>query len=256
MHPPHPVHLVDSNVAHHHPNQFYSAAVLPVLAVLLLWIILGFDEVYGMKLDQFGIYPRTLIGLRGIVLAPFIHGGVEHLFNNSIPLLLLGWALMYFYPKASGRVVLVSWLTTGLWVWVMGREAFHIGASGIVYALATFIFFSGVFRRNRSLMALSLIVTFLYGSLWWGVLPIQQGVSWESHLAGGIVGILLAWFYRKVAPSHVAPATAEEPDEDENDDDAMPGNDPGDEHVAHEQHPHHGHHPMYHPSRTSSTFPL
>lgn len=235
----------------HDRRRIFTALLPPALVVLAMWIVLAFDLVYQLDLARFGILPRNVTGLRGIVFAPFLHGGVEHLVNNSIPLLILGWFTVYFYPKASGRVVLVSWLTTGLWVWTVGRESYHIGASGVVYALVGFVFFSGVIRRRIALMAVSLIVVFLYGSLWWGVLPIQPHVSWESHLFGGIVGSLMAWFYRKVPPAHVPPPPPEEPEEDE--DELMPGGDPGDE----QQPP-----PvpavgngLYDPSRTSSTYP-
>lgn len=229
-----------------------TAMIMPAAAVALMWIVLGFDEVFQLHLARFGIYPRTLQGLKGIVLAPFIHGSVEHLFNNSVPILVLGWFTVYFYPKASGRLVLVSWITTGLWVWVMGRASYHIGASGIVYALAGFIFFSGVIRRRIQLIAVSLIVVFLYGSMWWGALPIQPTVSWESHLAGGLVGSLMAWFYRKLPTAHVQPPRVYEEEEDDNDDGPQAGGDPGDEHVPPPFHPQP---PMFHPSNTSSTWP-
>lgn len=236
----------------HDGRRLLTAAFMPVLAVAFLWVVLAFNEVYHLHLSRFGIYPRTTGGLRGILLAPLIHGGVDHLFNNSIPLLILGWLTVYFYPKASGRVLWVSWLTTGLWVWVMGRESYHIGASGIVYALAAFIFFSGVIRRRIALMAVSLIVVFLYGSLWWGVLPIQTGVSWESHLAGGIVGTLMAWYYRKLPPAHVPPPRVYE--EEEVEEEAMPGSDPGDEHVPQPDLPPISPPSFYDPARTSGTW--
>lgn len=236
-----------------HGRRRLLTALLPAaLVVGLMWVVLAFDIVYQLDLARFGILPRTITGLRGIVFAPFLHGGPGHLLNNSVPLLVLGWLTVYFYPKASGRVVLVSWLATGLWVWAMGRMSHHIGASGIVYALAAFHFFSGLFRRRIALMAVSLIVVFLYGSMWWGVLPIQPGVSWESHLFGGIVGALLAWWYRKVPPAHVPPPRVEEEDEDE-EDPPLPGSDPGDEQPPAPFVGRSG--PLYDPSRTSSTYP-
>jgi membrane associated rhomboid family serine protease len=199
------MHRIESLPVDHDRRRLLTALLPPAMAVALMWIVLGFDLVYHLGLSRFGILPRTLEGLRGILFAPFLHGGVDHLLSNSMPLLVLGWFTVYFYPKASGKVVLVSWLATGLWVWVFGRESHHIGASGVVYALAGFVFFSGLFRRRIALMAVSLIVVFLYGSMWWGILPIQPGVSWESHLFGGIVGSIMAWFYRKVPPSRTRP---------------------------------------------------
>jgi len=239
----------------HDRRRLLTALIPPAMVVALMWVVLGFDLVYHLDLARFGILPRTITGLRGIVFAPFLHGGLEHLVNNSLPLLLLGWFTVYFYPKAAGRVVLVSWLTTGLWVWAMGRESHHIGASGIVYALAGFHFFSGLFRRRIALMAVSLIVVFLYGSMWWGVLPIQPGVSWESHLFGGVVGSLLAWWYRNVSSAHVPPPRVEEEEEDE-EELLLPGSDPGDEQPPEPRVGQDGQtDPMYDPSRTSSTYP-
>lgn len=236
-------------------KRLLTALLPPVLVVVLMWVVLGFDKVYGLELDRFGILPRTWVGLRGVLFAPFLHGSADHLLSNSVPLLVLGWFTVYFYPKASGRVILVSWITTGLWVWAMGRDSHHIGASGVVYALAGFVFFSGVIRRRIALMAVSLIVVFLYGSMWWGVLPIQPGVSWESHLFGGVVGSLMAWWYRRIPPAHVPPPRVYEEEEEEEEPVSI-GNDPGDEHVPmprpDDRRPPD---PMYDPSRTSSTYP-
>jgi membrane associated rhomboid family serine protease len=232
-----------------------TALYLPAAVVALMWIVLAFDEVYQLGLARFGILPRTFVGLRGIVFAPFLHGSVDHLLSNTVPLLVLGWFTMYFYPKATGRVVLVSWFTTGLWVWAMGRESFHIGASGVVYALAGFVFFSGVIRRRIALMAVSLIVVFLYGGMWWGVLPIQPQVSWESHLFGGIVGGLLAWFYRNVPPAHVPPPRPDEPDDDDDQAELPPSNgDPGDEQAPPPVLPRNDTPPGYDPERTDITW--
>jgi membrane associated rhomboid family serine protease len=239
----------------HDRRRLLTALWPPALVLLFMWVVLGFDMVYHLGLARFGILPRTLIGLRGIVFSPFIHGGISHLFSNSVPLLVLGWLTVYFYPKATGRVVLVSWFATGLWVWAMGRESHHIGASGMVYSLAGFLFFSGLFRRRIALMAVSLIVVFLYGSMVWGVLPLEPGVSWESHLFGGLVGILMAWWYRAVPPAHVPPPPiyVEEPEDDR---DAWSGGDPGDEQPARPRdRPELPTDPMYDPSRTSSTWP-
>lgn len=237
----------------HDRRRIFTALLLPAIAVAILWVILGFDRVYQLDLARFGVFPRSLTGLRGILFAPMLHGSVDHLMSNSVPLLILGWFTVYFYPKASGRVVLVSWLATGLWVWVFGRESHHIGASGIVYALVGFVFFSGLIRRRIALMAVSLIVVFLYGSMWWGALPIQEGVSWESHLFGGVVGVVLAWFYRKVPTAHVPPPRVYGPDED---DEKIPFvSDPDNLLTPPPDPPEQKPDPLYDPSRTSSTYP-
>lgn len=192
------------------------SAVLPAIAVLLLWCAFFLDEGFHLDLYRFGVFPRTLNGLVGIMTAPFIHGDFDHLLNNSIPLFVLGWALMYFFPRLAGRVLIASWLVSGLCVWATARASYHIGASGVVYGLAAFLFTSGLLRRQRTLMGLSLLVVFLYGGLLWGMFPIFPRISWESHFWGGAAGVIIAFLYRSV-PSAVndpAPITWDE-EEDE-----------------------------------------
>lgn len=197
-------------------RRMVRAAVLPALVVLVLWCVFLLDKGLGWDLYRWGILPRSFSGLTGVITSPFIHGDMEHLFNNSVPLFLLGWALMYFYPRNAGPVVLVTWLVSGIWVWISARGNFHIGASGVVYGLASFLFFSGVFRKQRTLMALSLLVVFLYGSMVWGIFPIVPRMSWESHLWGGLAGTLMAYLYRHVPPAVQDPMRKPmEDDEDE-----------------------------------------
>lgn len=179
-----------------------TSAVLPALVVLALWCVHLLDIGFDLDLFRYGTYPRKLSGLIGIITSPFIHGDLEHLMNNSIPLFVLGWALLYFFPQLAGRVVLGSWLVSGIWVWLSARGNYHIGASGVVYGLAAFLFTSGLLRRQRMLMGLSMLVVFLYGSLLWGMFPIVPRISWESHFWGAAVGVSLAFLYRKV-PSAV-----------------------------------------------------
>ena len=197
-------------------RRMFTAAILPALVVLLLWAVFLLDRAFGLELYRYGILPRDMGGMAGIFFSPFLHGDIEHLLNNSVPVLVLGWALMYFYPRNAGPVVLVSWLVSGLWVWISARGNYHIGASGVVYGLAAFLFFSGVFRRQRTLMALSLLVVFLYGSMVWGVFPIVPRISWESHLWGGVAGTFMAWLYRHVPPAVQDPVR--KPLDDEEDD--------------------------------------
>ncbi len=191
------------------------AAVLPALVVLLLWVVHLLNVGLELGLHRWGVLPRTLAGLPGILFSPFIHGDFEHLFNNSVPLFLLGWSLIYFYPRKAGNVVLVTWLVSGIWVWISARGNYHIGASGVVYGLVAFMFFSGVLRKQRTLMALSMLVVFLYGSMVWGVLPIVPRISWESHLWGGLSGVLMAVLYRKVPPAVQDPPRIVHDDDDE-----------------------------------------
>lgn len=194
--------------------RYILAAVIPVLWVLAMWIVYLLDQEMGLKLKRYGLVPRDTDGLLGVVTSPMLHGSFEHLINNSIPALVLGWSLFYFYKEISGRVLLISWIGTGLLVWVSARHSVHIGASGVVYALTAFLFVSGFLRKHKSLMAISFMVTFLYGSLIWGVLPIEIGVSWESHLWGGLVGVFLAILFRKIGLQKPVHDWGEE-DEDE-----------------------------------------
>jgi len=172
--------------------------------------------------SHWGVYPRSLHGLKGIITAPFIHGSFNHLINNSVPLFTLTMGLLYFYKKIAYRLLLVFWLVTGILIWLLARPSYHIGASGVVYALATFIFFSGIIRKNVNLLALSLLVAFLYGSMVWGVFPIKIGVSWEAHLFGALTGLVCSILYRNQGPPPQKPSwmmQEEDDDEDEGDED-------------------------------------
>jgi membrane associated rhomboid family serine protease len=195
-----------------------TALLLPALAVLVLWCIWLLDAGLELDLARFGLYPREAKGLPGIITMPLLHGDWRHIFDNSAAVLLLGWCLLYFYPRVAGRVVLLTWIAGGIGVWLIGRAGSpHIGVSGVIYGLAAFLFTSGLLRGQRTLMALSLIVVFLYGSLVWGILPLVQGMSWEGHLCGAFVGLVLAFTHRHVPPavSDPRPSFADEPDEDE-----------------------------------------
>lgn len=195
-----------------------TALVLPALAVVVLWSIWLIDHGLELDLPRFGLYPREARGLWGVLTAPLLHGDWEHVFNNSMAVLMLGWCLMYFYPRLAGRVVLITWLVGGLGVWLMGRAgAPHVGASGVVYGMAAFLFTSGLLRGQRTLMALALLVAFLYGSLVWGIFPLVTGMSWESHLMGAFVGLALALVHRHVPPavSDPRPAFLDEADDEE-----------------------------------------
>ena len=188
---------------------------LSLAMVSVLWIIHLISWVGEMDLAFLGVYPRTAKGLLGILTSPLIHGSWEHLASNSAPLLVLLTGLFVFFRKESPSVLWVSYLAPGLWVWVAGRASYHIGASGMVYALVFFAFFSGVFRKDVRSIALSLIVAFLYGGLIWGVFPIQPGVSWEGHLFGGIAGVVLAWYFRKAGPKRKSYSWEQEADRPE-----------------------------------------
>ena len=174
-----------------------SVLILPFLFVLLMWTVFWADVRFHLDLDYFGIYPRTVIGLTGIVCSPFLHGNLEHLYNNSIPLLILIAALRYFYREQSLRIIGYGILISGIITWVIGRESHHIGASGLVYVLVSFIFFKGIMTKYYRLVALSLMVVLVYGSLVWYIFPdVDKSISWEGHLAGLVTGFGFAIGYK------------------------------------------------------------
>ena len=181
-------------------NQFkFSNAVigLPVFFVLFLWILYWFQIRYDFDFYKNGIYPRDFLGLQGVLFSPFIHENLSHLYNNSIPLLVLLAALQYFYPKQSVKVIAFGILFSGLITWIIGRENYHIGASGLIYVLVSFIFFKGIQTRYYRLVALSLSVILLYGGMIWYVFPeIDNTISWEGHLAGFITGFAMTLFLK------------------------------------------------------------
>ncbi len=167
----------------------------PVLFFISLWLVKLFEFAFDLNLQEFGIYPRAYTSLPKIISAPFIHGDFNHLISNSIPLFFLTVALFYFYPRLALKIISYTWLLTGLGVWLSGRYAWHIGASGLVYAFASFLFFAGVVSKNRRLMAISLLVIFLYGGMIWGIFPNDPHISWEGHLFGFLSGILVTFYY-------------------------------------------------------------
>lgn len=181
-------------------KRFYYSLIIPLIFIIIIWLVKLSEILLDIDLSFLGIYPLKMKGLIGIITAPLIHSDLEHLTANSIPILILGTGLFYFYNKIALRVFLLSYFIANIWIWFGARQAYHIGASGIVYSFASFLFFSGVIQRNVRLMAISLLVVFLYGSMIWGVLPIQPHISWESHLMGAIAGMVLAFYYRQYGP--------------------------------------------------------
>ncbi|NLI23382.1 MAG: rhomboid family intramembrane serine protease [Bacteroidales bacterium] len=164
---------------------------------------------------QLGIHPRHIDGLLGILTSPLVHANINHLIDNTIPLFLLTLATFYFYHDVAFPVLLTGWFLTGFWVWIGARpDAWHVGASGIIYCLASFLFFSGMIRKHPPLLAISLLVTFLYGGMVWGILPVQTDISWESHLYGAMAGLLLAFIYRGQNPHQEEEGEEEEEEEE------------------------------------------
>jgi membrane associated rhomboid family serine protease len=170
--------------------------LLPTAFVLLMWLIKLAETIFHFNLIKLGIFPRQFWGLPGILFTPLIHAGFSHLISNSLPLIFLATGIIYYYKTSGIKIILLIYFLTGILIWLFARPAYHIGASGLIYGFAAFLFFGGIIRRDAGSIALSLIVTFLYGGMIWGVLPLDEHVSWEAHLFGGIVGIILSFVYK------------------------------------------------------------
>lgn len=181
-------------------KRFVLSLVPPAVIIFMIWLVKIVEVADHLDLFYYGIFPRRISGLIGIIAAPFIHANFNHLINNSVPFFFLLTAIFYFYQKVAWRVLMISYLATGVMVWCIARSSYHVGASGLVYSFASFLFVSGIIRRNINLLAISLLVIFMYGSMVWGVFPYRPDMSWESHLVGLTIGILLAIFYRHEGP--------------------------------------------------------
>ncbi|QGY45442.1 rhomboid family intramembrane serine protease [Maribellus comscasis] len=176
---------------------FIHSLIFPAAFVVVFWIVEIIEQTLGTTFVRLGVYPLHVKGLPGILFSPFIHFDFDHLISNSIPFFILMFMLIYFYRRISYRIFIQLYLLAGLCVWLSGREAWHIGASGVVYAMAAFHFVSGIIRNDVRLLTLSVVVVFLYGGMVWGMFPINPDVSWEGHLWGAVSGVALAVYYRK-----------------------------------------------------------
>ncbi len=181
-------------------RELLRSMYIPTILLMLMWSSKCIEIVFGISFSEFGIYPKSLKGISGIIISPFIHADFNHLLSNSIPLYLLTTAIFYFYRPLAVRILVLLWLVTGFCVWIAGRDAYHIGASGLVYGEASFLFFSGIIRRLAKLAAISFLVIFLYGSMIWGIFPFYPEISWESHLFGGLAGLTFALVYKNEGP--------------------------------------------------------
>ena len=183
--------------------RFKYAVRFVLISITLLWSVKALELTSQFDFSEFGIFPRTLKGSMGIFFAPFIHGNVFHLISNTFPLIFLGIGLFYFYHKIAWQVILAIYLMSGFWVWLAAREAYHIGASGVIYGLIFFMLLSGFIRKNTRSLAISFVVILLYGgNMFLGIIPVDNGVSWESHLMGAIAGTFLAIYFRGTELEH------------------------------------------------------
>ncbi|MCP3927965.1 MAG: rhomboid family intramembrane serine protease [Bacteroidetes bacterium] len=179
------------------PNRFMQSFSFPLKFLALIWGIHILQFITRIDLGYLGVYPKRLFGLKGVIFSPLIHADFHHLISNSVPLLALTVMIMFFYRKVAIKSFFMIYVLTGLAVWIFARQVFHIGASGVVYGLVSFVFWNGIFRKNLKSIILALIVTVLYSGYFAGILPNQEGISWESHLLGGLVGIFVSYWYKE-----------------------------------------------------------
>ena len=183
------------------PFQFTKGVILyPLGLVLCIWFVFWVEFHFDLNLKSYGIFPRKLDGLPGILVSPFLHGSLSHLYNNTLPLLVLSMALSYFYKNLAFRIFYLGVIYSGILTWCIGSPAYHIGASGYIYVLMSFLLFKGLFSNHYRLIALSLLVVFLYGGMIWYIFPIKENMSWEGHLSGFFVGLWFAVRFQSAVP--------------------------------------------------------
>lgn len=172
----------------------------------LFYFLITFWVVYGLGLilpiQTLGIRPRSLIGLIGILLGPFIHGNFQHLISNSLSFLILGFFLAYFEKKKFPKLIVFFGLVGGFLTWLIGGKAIHIGASGLIFGMLGYLLVFGFFHRKLAYIFLSLVIGLVYGGMLWNVLPSSgRAVSWESHLFGLLSGVLAARLFVRRNPA-------------------------------------------------------
>lgn len=207
-------------------KRFYHSLVFPSFFLFLIWFVKLTETGLETSFIRLGVFPGKWSGLPGILTSPLIHSDYKHLADNSVPVFVLSLAIFYFYREIAYRIFFTVYFISGLLVWIIGRDAYHIGASGLIYGFAAFLFLSGVIRKNTSLLAISLLVSFLYGSLVWGILPYDYRISWEAHLMGALTGLGLAVFYRDKGP--VRKVYSWEMEEENTDDEIIENNESSD----------------------------
>jgi membrane associated rhomboid family serine protease len=189
------------NSLHEDRNRLRQAFRLAMAFATVLWIIKAVEAFFHLELAQYGVYPLRFSGLFGILTGPFIHGSWSHLVANTLPIIVLGTALIYGYPRSAKFVLPAVWLGSGVGVWLLGREAYHIGASGLTFGVMFFLLVIGILRWDKRAIVLSMIVFLLYGSMVWGIFPLQPGISFESHFFGAVIGTLLAIMLKNHDPA-------------------------------------------------------
>jgi membrane associated rhomboid family serine protease len=177
-----------------------TALFWAALTVATLWLVSLAETIAGTQFTALGLAPREALGLLGILGAPLVHGSIGHLVANSLPTFVLVALGMYAVPRATFKAIPLIWIVSGVLVWLFGRESLHIGASGVTHGLMSFLFLLGALRRDRVTLAIAFVVFFLYGSMLYGFLPGEAGISFEYHGGGLVAGVLAAVLYRKLDP--------------------------------------------------------
>lgn len=172
--------------------------ILAVMAALLWGLEIADVLFFNGRLNLYGIRPRSIDGLPGILFCPFLHAGFGHLLVNTVPLLVLGWFVLLDRIIDFFVVTLLVIIFGGVGIWLTGApDSIHIGASGLVFGYLGFLLFRGVFQRSPGWIGVAVVVGFFYGGMIWGVLPSHPGISWQGHLFGFLAGIGAARLYRK-----------------------------------------------------------
>lgn len=181
-------------------KKLYNALLITISFLLVCWALFLSDELLGADIKHFGLRPRKVEGLIGIVSVHFLHSNWEHILNNTWAFFTLNLYFFFFYRSVAYKTFPIMLIASAALLWLWGRDGNHIGASVVIYSLSSFLFFSGLFRKSLPLMAVSGLVVFSYGSMLWGIFPIRPEMSWEGHLAGGVVGLLISYYYREEGP--------------------------------------------------------
>lgn len=185
---------MEENIKIETKNSFKFSLTISLLFIGIAWVVFILEKIFQLDLSPYGLLPRDIRHIYGILTMPFLHGNFEHIFSNTIAFVPLSVILFYFFPQKSGRIFLILYFFSGLLTWIIGRNtSYHVGASALIYALATYIFVSGFKSRNRKLITVALIVVIINGGMIWGIIPSDPSISWEGHLSGAISGLILAF---------------------------------------------------------------
>ncbi len=175
---------------------FILAIKITIAFVALMWTVFVLQQILPFDLARLGLRPRDPIGLLGLLTTPLLHGNLSHIGSNTMPLFVGGVAMLYLYPNSSLRALPMIYVGSAALAWTFARPSIHIGASGLVYGILTFVFISGILRRDMRSVGVSLMVWFFYGSMIWGVFPAGRSMSWELHASGMAIGLVLALMFR------------------------------------------------------------